>query len=115
MISLLNPNTTSNRSNENDCDDNNIMTSQQQPQPQQPNPKYERHSFPQTSSPNDITQHWLNEQLAKTLDNLTLVEIKLDSMTTNQHEGRELQVVQEQVQGGDRFEELKKLNLPNHY
>ena len=92
-MSLLNPNTTPIRSNENDCDDNNIITSQQSHLL-----KYERHSFPQTSSPNDITQNWLDEQLAKTLDNLTLAEIKLDSMREVQEQ------VQEQVQGGEQDE-----------
>jgi len=39
--------------------------------------KYEKHSFPRSSSPNEITQSWLNQQLEKTLTNLSLIETKL--------------------------------------
>ncbi len=95
MISLLNSNSSSSQRGNNESQEDHyhhdIHTNPLSPassfahqtQQQQQQPKYERHTFPQTSSPNDITQNWLNDQLARTLDNLMFVEMKLDSLTNS--------------------------------
>ena len=44
------------------------------------NNQYERYTFPQTTSTNDITQTYLSEQLGKSLDHLALLENELHQL-----------------------------------